>query len=79
MSDASLLERDDDVIRAAVWDLPLLTRMLRYAKPYWRRVLAGLGFVAISSGLFVLPPLLIGALVDAVFGAGSSSLSSGTQ
>jgi ABC-type multidrug transport system fused ATPase/permease subunit len=70
MSDASLLERDDDVIRAAVWDLPLLTRMLRYAKPYWRRVLAGLGFVAISSGLFVLPPLLIGALVDAVFGAG---------
>ena len=57
---------DDDVVKSNVWDFALLGRMLRYARPYWRRILLGLLFVALSSSLFVSPPLLVGALVVVV-------------
>jgi ATP-binding cassette, subfamily B, multidrug efflux pump len=57
----------EEQIRTTQWDLALLWRMLRYAFLYWRRVVVGVVLVAITATFLVLPPLLIGALVDLAF------------
>lgn len=50
----------------------VLTRLMSYAKPYWARVAVGFILVCVASGLAVFPPMLVGALVDSVFGNGDS-------
>ena len=59
-------------IKTSTFDVALLRRMLAYAKPYRLRVLAGLGLVLLSAGLAVMPPLLVGAMVDILFRTGVS-------
>ncbi len=59
-------------IKTSTFDLALLRRMLAYAKPYRMRVLAGLGLVLVSASLAVMPPLLVGAMVDILFRTGES-------
>ncbi len=59
-------------IKTNVFDPVLLRRMLRYAKPYKQRISAGVGLVLLSACCAVLPPLLVGAMVDLVFGTGKS-------
>jgi len=62
----------EERIKTNVFDPVLLRRMLRYALPYKGRIAAGLGLVLISSALAISPPLLVGAMVDLVFGTGKS-------
>ena len=54
-------------IRTVIWDPGLLWRMVRYAFPYWRRVLVGLALILVSTVLWLAPPTLVGALVDLAF------------
>src|SRR4051812_15254312 len=42
----------------------MLTRIARYFRPYWRHGLAVLATVAAMSGMGLVPPLLIRAIVD---------------
>jgi len=61
----------DDEYRANLLDPALLLRLLRFGLVYWPRLLLGTALAGFSSFLWVLPPLLIGAIVDLVFeGAG---------
>jgi ABC-type multidrug transport system fused ATPase/permease subunit len=57
----------DDEYRSNLLDPALLLRMLRYGLVYRGRLLAGIVLAGISSGLWVMPPLLFGTLVDLVF------------
>ena len=59
-------------IKTSTLDMALLRRMLAYAWPYRGRVAAGLGLVLVSAACAVMPPLLVGAMVDIVFRTGES-------
>ncbi|MBK8207006.1 MAG: ABC transporter ATP-binding protein [Planctomycetes bacterium] len=63
----------EERIKTNVFDPVLLRRMLRYALPYKGRIVAGLCLVLVSSALAISPPLLVGAMVDIVFGTGQST------
>lgn len=62
----------EERIKTKTWDPVLLRRMLLYARRYWPMVLTGTLLVMVSSFLAVMPPLLVGALVDIVFNTGQS-------
>ncbi len=57
----------EEQIRTTMWDPALLWRMLRYAFPYWRRLLGGTMMVFVTTFLSIMPPLLFGALIDLGF------------
>jgi len=59
----------DDEYRTNLLDPALLLRMFGYGIVYWPRLLLGTLLAGFSSFLWVLPPLLIGAMVDLVFKA----------
>jgi ATP-binding cassette subfamily B multidrug efflux pump len=59
-------------IKTSTLDGALLRRMLAYAWPYRGRVALGLGLVLVSAAFAVMPPLLVGAMVDLVFRTGES-------
>jgi ATP-binding cassette subfamily B multidrug efflux pump len=59
----------EERIRTTQLDPALFARMLRYAIPYWRRVLLGTFLIGIQTVLVLSPPLLFGALVDLAFEA----------
>jgi ABC-type multidrug transport system fused ATPase/permease subunit len=73
MSEATTAFEEDlleERIRTTLWDPALFGRMLRFALPYWRRVVAGTALVGASTVLWLAPPTLIGALVDLAFPRG---------
>jgi len=72
MSSAFEDELLEEKVRTNVFDPVLLRRMLRYALPYKLRILQGTLLVFASAGFAVLPPLLVGAMVDIVFDTGAS-------
>jgi ATP-binding cassette subfamily B multidrug efflux pump len=72
MSDSFEDDLRDERIRTNLIDPVLLRRILAYAWPYRRLILLGLALVLASAALAVLPPLLLGALVDIVFKTGQS-------
>ncbi|OZM56921.1 ABC transporter [Lottiidibacillus patelloidae] len=47
----------------------LLKTTLRHFKPYWKRLLLALVFSLIGGAFTVMPPILVGKLVDEVLGA----------
>ena len=77
MSNEDTFEDDllEDRIKTNVWDPALLRRMLAYSKPYWLRVVLGVVLVGVTALFAVLPPALMGAVLDVVFTTESSSLS----
>jgi ABC-type multidrug transport system fused ATPase/permease subunit len=64
----------EDRIKTNVWDATLLRRMLRYTRPYVLRSLIGFALVMVISVFAIIPPALIGSLVDIVFSQDSSWL-----
>ncbi len=65
----------EDRIKTNVWDLALMRRMLRYTRPYVLRSLSGFVLVMVVAFLAIVPPALVGSLVDVVFSGESSWLS----
>jgi ATP-binding cassette, subfamily B, multidrug efflux pump len=65
----------EDRIKTNVWDPTLFRRMAGYCRPYLWRTAFGFGLVMLVAFFAVLPPALIGALVDVVFHAEGSRLS----
>ena len=65
----------EDRIKTNVFDLVLFKRMAGYATPYWRRMIVGALLVALVAFFAVLPPALMGATIDIVFGEEASVLS----
>ncbi|MEN8149579.1 MAG: ABC transporter ATP-binding protein [Planctomycetota bacterium] len=59
----------DDEYRANLLDPALLLRMFRYGVVYWPRMVVGVLLAGVSSFLWLLPPLLGGAMIDLVFQA----------
>jgi ATP-binding cassette subfamily B protein len=57
----------EDEYRTNLIDPALLLRMFGYGLAYWPRLIVGTVLAGFSSFLWVLPPLLIGAMVDLVF------------
>jgi ATP-binding cassette, subfamily B, bacterial len=49
--------------------LPLLRQALRYARPYWRLILASLSMIAVTAALSLLAPWPLAIIVDSVLGS----------
>ena len=49
--------------------LPLLRQALRYARPYWRLILASLSMIAMIAALSLLAPWPLAIIVDSVLGS----------
>lgn len=64
----------EDRIKTNVLDLALLRRMLRYTRPYVLRSLIGFVLVMVIAFFSIVPPALIGSMVDVVFNQESSWL-----
>jgi ATP-binding cassette, subfamily B, multidrug efflux pump len=64
----------EDRIKTNVLDPVLFRRMAGYCKPYWFRSLVGFLLMMLIAFFAVLPPALIGGLVDVVFSEESSWL-----
>jgi ATP-binding cassette, subfamily B, multidrug efflux pump len=64
----------EDRIKTNVLDPVLFRRMAGYCKPYWFRSLVGFGLMMVLAFFAVVPPALIGGLVDVVFSEESSWL-----
>ncbi|MBX3461507.1 MAG: ABC transporter ATP-binding protein [Planctomycetes bacterium] len=74
MSDTFEDDLLEDRIKTNVFDLALLRRMLGYCRPYVLRSVVGFSLVMVLAFFAILPPALIGSLVDAVFNQDSSWL-----
>ncbi len=72
MTDAFEDDLLEDRIKTNVWDLALLRRMLGYTRPYVLRSLIGFVLVMVVAFLAIVPPALVGSLVDVVFSNESS-------
>ncbi len=58
---------DDDQVLGKAYDAKLVKRLVPYARPYWRLVLAGVFFMLLAAGAELLGPLIVRETINGPF------------